>query len=209
MSSDKDNKFWDKIAARYAKRPIGDPNAYEEKLKVTRTYFEPNSEVLEVGCGTGSTAILHAPHVHHILATDISAKMLEIAQAKAEAEGISNITFKQAAIDEIDVADNSVDVVLGLSVLHLLQDKEAAIARIFRWLKPGGVFVSSTACIADSMKFFKYLVPIGMFLRQMPFVDVFTTEELVASLTNAGFSIDHQWTPGKGKAVFIAAKKSS
>lgn len=207
MSPDQDSKFWDKIAARYAKRPIGDPNAYEEKLKVTRTYFEPSTEVLEIGCGTGSTAILHAPHVHHILATDISAKMLDIARSKAATEGIKNITFKQAAIDELDIADNSIDVVLGLSILHLLEDRDAAIASIYRVLKPGAIFVSSTACIADSMKFFKYLVPIGMFLRQMPFVGVFTTDELVTSLISAGFAIDHQWTPGKGKAVFIAAKK--
>jgi hypothetical protein len=74
-------------------------------------------------------------------------------------------------------------------------------------LKPGGVFVSSTACIGDTMKFFKYIGPIGRFLGLMPLVEVFTTEELVADLTDAGFEIDHQWQPGKGKAVFIVAVK--
>jgi len=37
---------------------------------------------------------------------------------------------------------------------------------------------------------------------------VFTTGELSASLTDAGFEIDHQWQPGKGEAVFIVAKKA-
>ncbi len=41
----------------------------------------------------------------------------------------------------------------------------------------------------------------------MPLVKVFTTKELENSLTNAGFEIDHQWQPGKSKAVFIVAKK--
>ena len=41
----------------------------------------------------------------------------------------------------------------------------------------------------------------------MPLVNVFTRKELEDSLTNAGFAIDYQWQPGKGKAVFIVAKK--
>jgi len=42
----------------------------------------------------------------------------------------------------------------------------------------------------------------------MPQVMVFTTKELEDSLTDAGFEIDYQWQPGKGKAVFIVAKKA-
>ena len=75
-------------------------------------------------------------------------------------------------------------------------------------LKPGGVFVSSTACIAESMKWFGLIAPVGRFVGLMPYVDIFTTDELLASLTGAGFSIEHQWQPGKGKAVFIVAKKA-
>jgi len=57
------------------------------------------------------------------------------------------------------------------------------------------------------MKFFKIIAPIGKALGLMPLVKVFTKDELVASLTDAGFEIDHQWHPGKGKAVFIVARK--
>ena len=66
------SKFWDKIAEKYAKRPIADEAAYQRKLAVTRDYFRPDMEVLEFGCGTGTTAINHAPYVKHIRATDIS-----------------------------------------------------------------------------------------------------------------------------------------
>jgi hypothetical protein len=76
-------------------------------------------------------------------------------------------------------------------------------------LKPGGVFVSSTACIADVMNIFRIVVPVGRFLRLIPLVKVFTTKDLEASLTNAGFIIDYQWQPGKNKAVFIVAKKAA
>ncbi len=72
-------------------------------------------------------------------------------------------------------------------------------------MKPGGAFISSTACIGDSMKLLRYVVPLGMLLGVMPYVNVFTTQQLIGSLASAGFGIDHQWQPGKGKAVFVVA----
>jgi len=205
---DQSTKFWDRIADRYSKQPIADEAAYEKKLRITREYFRPDMEVLEIGCGTGSTAIVHAPYVKHIQAIDLSSKMIEIAHAKAEAENVQNITFTQSAIDDYSVADQTLDAVLGLSILHLLDNKEDVIARVYRMLKPGGIFVTSTACLGDTMKFFKVIAPLGKFFGLMPLVKVFTTQELQDSLTDTGFEIDYQWQPRKGKAVFIVAKKA-
>ena len=75
-------------------------------------------------------------------------------------------------------------------------------------LKPGGIFVTSTACLGDTMKWFKVIGPIGKFFGLMPTVKVFTVKDLVVSLTAAGFEVGHQWQPGKGKSVFIVAKKA-
>ena len=204
----KPSKFWDKIAERYAKRPVADEAAYQKKLQVTRKYLRPDMNVMEFGCGTGSTAITHAPLVTHILAIDISSKMIEIAQRKADAAGVENVTFEQATIEDFSAPDQSLDVVLGLSILHLLENKEAAIAKVHRMLKPGGIFVTSTACLGDTMKFFKVVGPIGNFFGLIPLVKVFTANELEHSITEAGFAIDYQWQPGKGKAVFIVSKKA-
>jgi len=202
-------KFWDKIAKRYSEQPIADAAAYRKKLQITRQYLQPDMEVLEIGCGTGSTAIAHAPYVKHIQAIDFSAQMIDIARAKAGAEKITNISFAQSSIAEISVPDQSLDVVLGLSVLHLLDDWEAVIRRAHSLLKPGGVFVTSTTCLGDTMKFFKFIAPVGKFFGLMPLVKVFTTAELQDALTNAGFEITDQWQPGKGKAVFMVAKKAA
>ncbi len=117
---DQSKKFWDRIAKHYSKQPVGDEAAYQKKLQITREYFQPNMEVLEFGCGTGSTAITHAPYVKHIHAIDISSKMIEIAQCKADAKNIKNITFEQSTIDKFSMSDHTFDVVLGLSILHLL-----------------------------------------------------------------------------------------
>ncbi len=205
---DNSTKFWDKIAERYSKQPVDDEASYQKKLQVTREYFQPNMEVLEFGCGTGSTAITHAPYVKHIHAIDISSKMIEIAQGKADAKNVKNVTFKQSTIDEFNVPDQTLDVVLGLSILHLLANKEEIIAKVHKMLKPGAIFVTSTVCLGNTMNFFKVIAPIGKFFGLMPLVKVFTANELEDCLTDAGFGIDYRWLPGKGKAVFIVAKKT-
>ncbi len=209
-------KFWDKTAENYAKEPIADEAAYQKKLQVTQEYLKPDMEVLEFGCGTGGTAIIHAPYVKHIRAIDFSSNMIEIARRKAEAENIKNITFEQSTINELNLSDGSLDVVLGMGILHLLDNKEEVIRKVYKMLKPEGIFVSSTACLGNSMKWFKFIAPIAIFFGLIPLVKVFTVKQLEDSLKNNGFIIDYKWQPSKIvnkgmfqlQAVFIVAKKA-
>ncbi len=200
-------KFWDRIADKYSKDPVTDEAAYQKKLRISRDHFTPDFEVLEFGCGTGSTAIAHAPFVKHILANDISSRMIEIAERKAASGNISNVTFQCGAFDDFSARCESYDAVLGMSILHLVHDRDEAIRKVYSFLKPGGVFISSTACLGDRMKFFKFIGPIGKALGLIPLVRVFSTKELVDSLTSAGFEIAYQWRPEKSPAAFIVAKK--
>ena len=203
------DRFWDKAAEKYAKSPIGDEATYQKKLAETQSYLGPDMRIVEFGCGTGTTAIHHAPHVQHIDATDISEKMLEIGRDKARDAGIDNITFTRGTLAELDAADASVDAVLGLNVIHLVPDRDAVIAEVARILKPGGVFVSSTACLGQSyLRFIKLLVPLGKLLGLMPDVYILTEDELADEVTRAGFEIERQWHHGKkGIAVFMIARK--
>jgi ubiquinone/menaquinone biosynthesis C-methylase UbiE len=206
---DHSTRFWDRTAKRYSKQPIADEATYQKKLEITREYLRPDMEVLEFGCGTGSTALLHAPYVKHILATDISSRMIEIAQGKAEAQHVDNVTFQCTAVDALGLPDETLDAVLGLNVLHLVENRNEVMARVHKMLKPGGVFVSSTACIADMIWIFRVIAPVGRFVRLLPIVKVFSIEELRNSLTDAGFEIAYQWHPGKNKAVFMVATKDT
>ena len=200
-------KFWDKRAEKYSKRAIGDQESYQKKLDVTRKYLSPDSEVLEWGCGTGSTALELAPDVKHILATDISSEMIRIAQGKATAEQIENVTFETGAIDNWAHSDSRYDVVLAHNLLHLLDERKTAIEGAFQVLKPGGVFITSTACIGDMSWIFRIIAPIGGILKLIPLINVFTQDQLRQSLTDAGFIIDHEWRPKKNAAAFIVAQK--
>ncbi|NNE51124.1 MAG: methyltransferase domain-containing protein, partial [Sulfitobacter sp.] len=96
MTFSSDSRFWDRIAPRYARNSVSDEASYARKLAETAALMGPDMEVLEIGCGTGTTALHHAGRVAHIRATDISAGMLTIARQKADAAGISNVTFQRA-----------------------------------------------------------------------------------------------------------------
>ena len=207
MPADPRAKFWDRIAARYAAKPIADLAAYERKLEITRNYLRPDMEVLELGCGTGSTALRNAPHVRHILATDVSPKMIEIARAKTASTSGANVTFRAVAFDDFQAPEASFDAVMGHSILHLLEDPAAAIAKVHRLLKPGGVFVSSTVCIGNTMAYFKLVAPIGRALGLLPLIKVFTSADLNAMLTAQGFEIVEDWRPAQGMVQFIVARK--
>ena len=200
-------KFWDRIAERYARQPIADEASYQKKLEITRGYLRPDMRVLEFGCGTGSTAIAHAPYVAHIRAIDISARMIAIAQGKAAATGITNIDFEQADIGDLEAADSAFDAVLGLSILHLVDNRAAVLARVHRLLQPGGVFVSSTACLRDGMAWFRPIAAIAGWFGYLPPVRFFSRNDLEMAIAAAGFEIAHSWQPGRGKAVFIVATK--
>lgn len=203
------DKFWDSKAEGYAKSPISDEETYQKKLSETQATFSPEMRVLEFGCGTGTTAVHHAPHVLHIDAIDISQNMIEIGRRKASESNIDNITFTRGALTEFNADTASLDAVLGLNVIHLLPDRQSVLTEVARILKPGGVFVSSTGCLGSSyLRFIKLFVPLGKFLGLMPDVFVLTESELATEITNAGFAIERQWHHGmKDINVFIIARK--
>lgn len=202
-------KFWDKTAEKYAKSPVRDEATYQRKLAETRSYLAPHMRVLEFGCGTGTTAIHHAPHVAHIDALDIAENMLVIGRARAAEAGVENITFSRGTLQAFNAGAASYDAVLGLNVLHLIEDRDAVIAEAYRLLKPGGVFVTSTVCLAGSvLRFLKWLVPLGKLVGLMPDVYVFSEQEYAEQMERAGFRIESQWRHARdGIAVFMVAVK--
>jgi ubiquinone/menaquinone biosynthesis C-methylase UbiE len=200
-------KFWDRSATRYSKAPVRNEEAYQKKLEITRSYFTPESEVFEFACGTGSTAIAHSPFVKHILAIDISSRMLEIAQGKADERNISNITFRKSTLEEIEENREEIDVAMAHSILHLIENPEEASRKIFNMLKPEGIFVSSTFCLGDSNPIWRFVLPLARLIRLVPYVNILKRLELEKIITNSGFEIEHQSEHHKKEAAFIVAKK--
>lgn len=198
------------MAARYARQPVADEQTYQRKLEKTQHYLRPDMDVLEFGCGTGSTALVHAPHVRSYVGTDVSDKMIEIARGKLADQAVDNLTFKVSALEQLAYPNDSVDAVLGLSILHLLEDPERAIADVHRMLKPGGYFFSSTACLGHTGPMLKIMVRFGRLLRLLPLVQFFTREQLKSMMVQAGFEIEFELDPDDlSKACFLVARKAA
>ncbi len=198
--------FWDKRAESYAKSPVGDEETYKEKLETTQRYFDTDSQVFEFGCGTGTTALHHAPFVGNIIATDISPNMIEIARNKAADADIGNIQFQCSTLEDFEAADSSFDVVMAHNILHLLEDPERAIKIVYQLLKPGGVFVTSTVCLADSFSHWRILLLVGKIFGKLPYVNVLERETLKGYFSDTGFELDLEWNRKK-QAAFIVLKK--
>lgn len=197
--------FWNFMSKSYAKSPVEDEASYQHKLAKSREYFTPESNILEIGSGTGTTAISHSPYVNSILATDIANKMIAISNEKLVGADIDNVVFKLTSIEDLNIEDNSLDAVLALSILHLVKDKDAVIAKIHKMLKPGGVMISSTVCLEDSSKFAKFLTPIGRLFGLV--LKPLSKKGIEQSMEDIGFKVDYSWTPETSTTAFIIAKK--
>ncbi len=197
--------FWDRWAHRYAQKPIADEAAYQKKLEVTRNYFSAESNVLELGCGTGSTALAHAPFVKRIVAIDISGQMIQIAQQKAAQVEVKNVTFQHAEASSEWAQE--FHAVMALSLLHLIDEPQQFLNRVNKALKPGGTFIQNTPVLADTKPWLKPLFRIANLLRLLPPIHLLGISDLHKGLQKAGFDIEYQWFHESADALFIVARK--
>jgi 2-polyprenyl-3-methyl-5-hydroxy-6-metoxy-1,4-benzoquinol methylase len=204
----KSGNFWDKRAEKYAKHPIKDMQSYNKTIEKTKAHLSKEDNVLEIGCGTGSTALLLADSVRHITARDTSSKMVDIANAKAKDQQIGNTTFAKGSVFDDALGEQSFNVVMAFNFLHLLEDMSSTVRRVNALLKPGGLFISKTVCIAGQSWFWPIVLPIMQFLRLAPFVRFLSTDELEGIITSEGFEILETGDyPASPPSHFIVARK--
>ena len=200
--------FWNWMAARYARQPIADEASYEKKLAMTREHFEPDMRVVEFGCGTGSTAVLHAPYVASVLGIDVAENMVAIAREKAERAGAQNLEFRVGTLEDAVLEEASFDAALGLNILHLVPDLDVTLATVARVVKPGGFFASSTICAADVGGALGLIAKGTRWLPFLPNVRSFPVRDLEARIERAGFSIEERFEQAPG-VVFLIARRAS
>jgi len=182
-------KLWNKVAEKYAKRPIKNISAYNETMERTKDHLAEGDNVLEVGCGTGSTALLLAGSVKQITATDISSNMIEIGSNKAKDQHVGNVDFIQSTLFDDTLEKGTFDVILAFNFLYLLEDTSSAIRRISEFLKPGGLFISKTMCVAEHSRLFRVLLYTMEKLGIAPYIKFFKIRELEDFITNENFQI--------------------
>lgn len=202
--------FWDGIAQKYARDPIKDMASYEYTLERTRSYLTAGSNVLEVGCGTGTSALLLARSAGRILACDISGAMIEIARTKLRESGApKNVSFEVAPLSGDHLPHGTFDMVTAFNVLHLLRDLDGALAAIAERVRPGGFFISKTACLADSgFLFLKPVISLMGLVGKAPHVLFLSRKTLQASLRTHGFEIVESGDfPRRPPRHFVVARR--
>lgn len=204
-------RFWNRIAVRYAADPIADEAGYEATLRRVQGLLSADLEVLEIGCGTGTTALRLAPFTRRLLATDVSARMIDIARRKLAAEPLPQLSFAVADADAPVAGDGEYDAVLAFNLLHLVTDLEQALELAMRALRPGGLLISKTPCLAEMNPLIRYLaLPVMQAIGKAPHVLCFGADALRSAIARQGMdivSVERHGTRGKDFRVFIVARK--
>lgn len=187
-------KFWDAQAEKYSKQPIANEVAYDATLDRTRHYLREEQRVLEVGCGTGTTALRLCAGVDTYVGSDISSGMIRIASEKALKQGAINVEFETAAAGDIVDQSTPFDAVLGFNLLHLLPALDEDLRRIASALKPGGLFISKTFCGLGpkaplKWRLMKIALPVLQMLGKAPYVRFQKEAELKGAIEAQGFEI--------------------
>ena len=102
---------------------------------------QPGETVLDLGSGGGLDCLYASQLVGasgHVIGIDMTPDMLALANANAKKVGATNVEFRQGELENMPVADNSVDVIISNCVVNLATDKDRVFSQAFRVLKPGG-----------------------------------------------------------------------
>ena len=204
-------RFWDRIAVKYAADPIADMAGYEATLRRVQGLLSNDQVVLEIGCGTGTTALRLVSFTRRLRATDVSAGMIAIARDKLAAKPLPQLSFDVADADAPVAGPGEYDAVLAFNMLHLVSDLDHALALAMQALRPGGLLISKTACIAELHPLIRYLaLPVMRAIGKAPPVLCFDAEVLQSAIARQGLdivSVERHGTRGKDFRVFIVARK--
>lgn len=205
---DKSEKFWDKSANGYDKEEMKDKDVRIKILERTKRYLKKKDSVLDYGCATGILANEIADNVEMVYGMDISSKMIQIAQNKASELNIQNVNYSHTTIFDENYKEGTFDVILGVYVLHLLEDMPKVLGRIHKLLKPGGLFISVTPCLGKRT-FTGISLSLLSKIGLIPSLKTYSVAELEDSITNKEFKIiESQCLQKRGQQYFIVAKKN-
>jgi ubiquinone/menaquinone biosynthesis C-methylase UbiE len=111
------------------------------ELLVNLAQPKPNERVLDIATGAGHTALALAPHVAEVLATDLTAEMLEAARAFITEKGVRNVAFEAADAEDLPFPDASFDIVTSRIAPHHFPAPATFVREAARVLRPEGRFL--------------------------------------------------------------------
>ncbi len=130
---------------------------------VSDEHISAQSNVLDVGCGSGRWTKFISSKVKFVEAIDPSSAVIQAAKMN---DKVNNVRVTQASVENIPFGDNSFDFVFSLGVLHHIPDTQSAMNACVRKLKPGGYFLVYLYYNLDNRGFlFRFLFQLANGLR--------------------------------------------
>lgn len=160
---------------------------YDQTAERSLKYLKPSDRVLEFACGTGLITLRLAPRAAYIRGIDISPGMADIAQKKAR--GMSNVEITNTDLFDPCLEPGSFDAVCAYNVLLYLPDLPQVLARIRALLKPDGLFLSATDCLASRPSRAGLQKLVKSRTGKMPYVAFFTQRGLERKIAQNGFTV--------------------
>ncbi len=211
---DKSERFWDRASKNYDSTEERFEEIHSRVREKTKVHLSAGDVVLDYGCGTGTKACELAGFVREVLGIDISADMIELAKAKSATHALKNVRFMQSTIFDETLKEASFDVVMAFNMLHTVPSPESVVEKIHEVLKPGGLFISVTPCMAEKksilvslqISVFRLLSKTGLVPISFEFYGTADVDDLVGS---KGFqTIESESIFAGATSHFVVVKKT-
>ena len=114
---------------------------------IERLALSPGSTVLDVGCGSGASAIPAAQKVGsdgHVIGVDLAERLLAMARAKAAAQGLQNVEFRVGDMETLGFPDGAFDAVICVFAIFFVPDMVKQARELWRMVRPGGQLAITT-----------------------------------------------------------------
>jgi SAM-dependent methyltransferase len=147
------------------------------------------ARVLDLGCGGGHVSYRAAPLVAEVVACDVTQSMLDAVAATAAERGLTNITVRQGAAENLPFEAGSFDIVLCRFSAHHWQHMEAGLREARRVAKQGAKAVFIDTIAPEDATLDTHVQAIEL-LRDVSHVRNYTTAEWVAALSRSGYMVE-------------------
>lgn len=114
---------------------------------IERLGLHPGARVLDVGCGTGASALPAAAAVApdgHVIGIDLADRLLERARDKARTHGLTNVEFRVGDMTATGLPDESFDAVVSVFSVFFVPDMVGLLRELWRMVRPGGQLAVTT-----------------------------------------------------------------
>lgn len=146
-------------------------------------------DVLDIATGAGHTARMIAPHVSHVVLSDLTPRMLDTARTEMQAAGAHNVSFRVADAEQLPFTASVFDLVTCRIAPHHFADVQQFVQEVYRVLRQGGMFLLLDSTAPDDPDLDRFLNELEL-RRDPTHVRSYTVSEWEQMLSDAGFALE-------------------